>query len=123
MVLNGPEFWNVRESIGRELQNVSHDRQVRTDALQRRMRILAAQGLELMDFESPFFGCCPQRIGFRPRLLRRAEHGSDVIATLDESLQHRFPKILLANNCDFHVDLPAGFQWRVTFAQSAKVTS
>src|SRR5207253_2351267 len=35
-------------------------------------------------------------------LLRRAEHGCDVIAAGEKCFEHRLPEILLPDNCDSH---------------------
>ena len=102
MVLDRAEPRDLREGVGRELQHVSHDAEIDIQPGERVVGFGTAQRLELEYLEPALFRRRTQRIGFRSRLLRRAENACDLVAALQELVEHALAKILLSDDGYFH---------------------
>ena len=102
VILDGAVLWNVDEFLRSELQHEGHDADVGFGVGQRPRRFRRAQGLELVDLELLFLGRSAQGVGSSTLLLRRAEHGGNLVAAREKGFQNGFAEVLLADYCDFH---------------------
>ena len=87
MVLDRAEARYVDEVLRRELQHERHDAEIGIEALHRRFRLVALERGKLEQLHALGFGRGLERIGSCARLLGRAEHAGDLVATLEERLE------------------------------------
>ena len=102
MILDRAMLRNGHEFLRSELQHKGHDADIGAGFFDGPRGFRIAQRFELMNFQPFRLRRRAQRIGTSAFFFGRAEHSCDFIAAGNQRFQHRFAKILLADNRNSH---------------------